>query len=295
MSIFVSSIGFGLVTASIFALAAVGFTLQFGATNILNLAYGDVMIASAFVAYLANSLGVNIWLCLVVGAAFGALASFLLNRLLLTPFIRRGTKLFGMVIVTLAAGLVIQNILLAITGSQFVSYSMDVGRTVSVGSIILTAAQIAIMAVAIVAMLAIHLLLNRTRLGKAMRATASNASLARSCGINTSRIVDLVWLISGALCGIAGVALGINTTSFDTSTGSEVFVVIIAAAVLGGIGDAYGSMLGALIIGLTTEVSAVVVSPAYKDAIAFLILVLVLLMRPEGIRTVFSSRREAAT
>jgi len=295
MSIFISSIGFGLVTASIIALAAVGFTLQFGATNILNLAYGDVMIASAFVAYLANNMGLNIWLCVLVGAVFGALASLLLNRLLFTPFLRRGTKLFGMVIVTLAAGLVIQNILLAITGSQFVSYSMDVGRTVNLGAVVLTTAQLVIMAVAVVAMLAIHFLLNRTRLGKAMRATASNASLARSCGINTGRIVNLVWLISGALCGIAGVTLGINTTSFDTSTGSEVFVVIIAAAVLGGIGDAYGSMLGALVIGLSTEVSAVVVSPAYKNATAFLILVLVLLIRPEGIRTVLSSRREAAT
>ncbi len=295
MSIFISSIGFGLVTASIIALAAVGFTLQFGATNILNLAFGDVMIASAFVAYLANNLGLNIWLCVLVGAVFGALASLLLNRLLFTPFLRRGTKLFGMVIVTLAAGLVIQNILLAITGSQFVSYSMDVGRTVNLGSVVLTTAQLVIMAVAVVAMIAIHFLLNRTRLGKAMRATASNASLARSCGINTGRIVNLVWLISGALCGVAGVTLGINTTSFDTSTGSEVFVVIIAAAVLGGIGDAYGSMLGALVIGLTTEVSAVVVSPAYKNATAFLILVLVLLIRPEGIRTVLSSRREAAT
>ncbi len=295
MSIFISSIGFGLVTASIIALAAVGFTLQFGATNILNLAFGDVMIASAFVAYLANNLGLNIWLCVLVGAVFGALASLLLNRLLFTPFLRRGTKLFGMVIVTLAAGLVIQNILLAITGSQFVSYSMDVGRTVNLGSVVLTTAQLVIMAVAVVAMFAIRFLLVRTRLGKAMRATASNASLARSCGINTGRIVNLVWLISGALCGVAGVTLGINTTSFDTSTGSEVFVVIIAAAVLGGIGDAYGSMLGALVIGLTTEVSAVVVSPAYKNATAFLILVLVLLIRPEGIRTVLSSRREAAT
>jgi len=142
MSIFISSIGFGLVTASIITLAAVGFTLQFGATNILNLAFGDVMIASAFVAYLANNLGLNIWLCVLVGAVFGALASLLLNRLLFTPFLRRGTKLFGMVIVTLAAGLVIQNILLAITGSQFVSYSMDVGRTVNLGSVVLTTAQL---------------------------------------------------------------------------------------------------------------------------------------------------------
>lgn len=294
MSILVASLGFGLVTASIFALAAVGFTMQFGVTNILNLAYGDLMIAAAFVAYACNSAGLNIWLCLPVCAIFGAVASMLLNRLLFSPFIRRGTKLFGMVIVTLAVGLMLQNIILAITGPSYFSYAMSVGQTLTIGSVVLTTSQVGIMAIAIVAMLAIHSLLAYTRLGKAMRATAANAALARSCGIRTDRIVDVAWMISGGLCGISGVALAMNTTSFNTSTASGVFVVIIAAAIIGGVGDAYGAMLGAVIIGLVTEMSAVVLNPAYKDAIAFVILVLVLLVRSEGIRAVVSTQREVA-
>jgi branched-chain amino acid transport system permease protein/neutral amino acid transport system permease protein len=294
MNLLISSFGFGLITASIFALAAVGFTMQFGVTNILNLAYGDIMTASAFVGYTCNSVGLNIWLCLVVGAMFGAVASLLLNRLLFSPFIRRGTKLFGMVIVTLAVGLVIQNTVLAITGPEYLSYSMSVGRTITVGAIELTVSQLGIIAIAIVAMLAVHSLLAYTRLGKAMRATASNPTLARSCGIRTDRIIDVAWLISGALCGGAGITLGMNTTSFNTSTASHVFVVIIAAAILGGVGDAYGAMLGAVIIGLVTEMSAAVIDPAYKDAIAFVILVLVLLLRPQGVRAVVSGQREVA-
>jgi branched-chain amino acid transport system permease protein/neutral amino acid transport system permease protein len=294
MNLLISSFGFGLITASIFALAAVGFTMQFGVTNILNLAYGDIMTASAFVGYTCNSVGLNIWLCLVVGAMFGAVASLLLNRLLFSPFIRRGTKLFGMVIVTLAVGLVIQNTVLAITGPEYLSYSMSVGRTITVGAIELTVSQLGIIAIAIVAMLAVHSLLAYTRLGKAMRATASNPTLARSCGIRTDRIIDVAWLISGALCGVAGITLGMNTTSFNTSTASHVFVVIIAAAILGGVGDAYGAMLGAVIIGLVTEMSAAVIDPAYKDAIAFVILVLVLLLRPQGVRAVVSGQREVA-
>jgi branched-subunit amino acid ABC-type transport system permease component len=294
MNLLVSAAGFGLVTASIVALAAVGFTLQFGATNILNLAYGNLMIACAFIGYFFNSLGMNIWLALICAGIFGAIVSALLNRLLLTPFIRRGTKLFGMVVLTLALGIVIENVILAITGSEneFVSYTVSADTTYTLGSIVLTLAQLEIMGVAIVAMLGIHALLTYTRFGKAVRATASDPSLARSCGIKTSRIIDVVWLISGFLCGVAGVALGINTTSFSPTTGSDIFVIVIAAAILGGVGDAYGSMLGALIIGLVTEMSAVMISPAYKDAVAFVILVLVLLIRPQGIRAVVSGQRE---
>jgi len=103
---FLHAIGFGIVTAAVMALAAVGFTVQFGVTNILNLAYGDVMTASAFVAYVTYSAGLNPWWGMVFGGLFGAVFSVLLNRLLYTPFIRRGARLFTMIIVTIAVSLI---------------------------------------------------------------------------------------------------------------------------------------------------------------------------------------------
>ena len=125
----VPSIGFGLVTASILALAAVGFTLQFGITNILNLAYGDLMTASAYIGWVVNQHGGSVAESLLAGAGFGAIASVLLNRLIYTPFLRRGTSLFGMVIVTLSTGVIIQNALLAIGGATFFTYQFNVGAT----------------------------------------------------------------------------------------------------------------------------------------------------------------------
>jgi branched-subunit amino acid ABC-type transport system permease component len=116
-----------------------------------------------------------------------------------------------------------------------------------------------------------------------MRATASNPALARVSGIRTDRIVDIAWMLSGALCGVAGVVLVVNTATFAASTGSSFLVIIIAAAVLGGVGHPYGAMLGALTIGLATELSATMISPAYKDVAAFVILAIVLLVRPQGI------------
>jgi branched-chain amino acid transport system permease protein/neutral amino acid transport system permease protein len=286
------AIGFGLVTASILALAAVGFTMQFGVTNILNLAYGEVMAASGFVALMVNRAGYSIWIGMAVSAVFGALFSYLLNRAVFIPFVRRGTRLFGMVIVTIAVGLIIENAILATTGPNFFSYSMDQESSYNVGPLILSTSQIVIMGIALVCMLAIHGVLRYTKLGMAMRATATDASLARGCGIRTERIVDVAWLISGAMCGLAGVALFINTTSFTAPTANSFLVVIVAAAVLGGVGQPYGAMLGALVIGLTSEIAATFFNPSYKNVVAFVILVAVLLLRPQGILAEIAAQKE---
>ena len=294
MNTLVPAIGFGIVTASILAVAGVGFTLQFGVTNILNLAYGDIMTAAAFVAYLVTSAGFSVWLALAAGAAFGSVFSVLLNRFLYIPFVRRGTRLFGMIIVTIAVSLILQNSLLAVFGASFFSLQMPRPASVHIAGMVFTTAQLAIIGIAIVAMLLIHLLLRYTKLGKAMRATATDPELARNCGIATDRVIDLAWAISGALCGLAGVILVMNVTSFTDTTGAQFLIPIIAVAVLGGIGQPYGAMLGALVIGIASELAAAVISPDYKNVVAFVILVIVLLARPQGILSEIATRKEVA-
>lgn len=294
MSQIVPAVGFGLITASILAIAAVGFTLQFSVTNILNLAYGDIMTACAFAALIVNRAGVNIWICLVVAAVFGAVFSMVLNRFVYFQFVRRGTRLFGMIIVTIAVSLIVQNGLLAIFRPTFFSFRFSQGPSYHVAGMVFTASQFAIIGVAVAAMLVVHFVSTQTRLGKAMRATATNPGLARSCGVATDRVIDLAWLISGALCGIAGVVLVLNTATFSETTGAGFLVPVIAAAVLGGIGQPYGAMLGALTIGLSSEVAAALINPAYKDVVAFGILIVVLLVRPQGILSEVASAKEVA-
>jgi len=156
------------------------------------------------------------------------------------------------------------------------------------------ATQLYIILIAALALVALHSLLRFSRIGKAMRATASDAELARNCGIQTKRVVDLAWLLSGLLCGIAGVALVMELGSFQSTTGGAFLVPIIAAAVLGGVGQIYGAMLGGLIIGIATELAAVYVNPEYKDVVAFGILIVVLLIRPQGILAEVASQKEVA-
>jgi branched-subunit amino acid ABC-type transport system permease component len=282
-SVFVTSIGFGLVAAAVLALAAVGFTLQFAVTNVLNLAYGGVMIVSAYAAYVLNHAGVEIWIAVIASIVAGALMSLFLNTVVYTPFQRRGTSSIAMVIVSLGMTLIFVFGTQAIAGPTNVSYAMSQGATVKVGSIELTVVQLVLIALSIVVMGLVHGLIRYTRLGKAMRATAANRNLARNCGIRTDRVVTITWLITGALCGLAGATFAINSGTFG-ATSTDVFLVLILAAVfLGGPGEPYGAMLGALVIGVATEVSASLIVSSYKDVIAFVILLAMLAVKPNGL------------
>ena len=287
MSLFLASLGFGLVTAAVLAIAAVGFTMQFAVTDVLNLAYGAVMIASAFVAYALNQAGVNVWIGLLAAAAAGAVGSVLLNQGIYTPFQRRigdaARSRITLVIVSLGMTLIIEFGLQAIVGGTSVSYTMSQGPTVKAGGLVLTAVQFVIIGLAVVVMAAVHGLLRYTKLGKAMRATSANRSLARNCGIRTGRIVTVTWAVTGALCGIAGTVFAINNGSFGATSADLFLVVILAAVFLGGPGSAYGAMLGALVIGLATEISAAYITPSYKDVVAFGILLIMMTVRPGGL------------
>jgi branched-chain amino acid transport system permease protein/neutral amino acid transport system permease protein len=283
MTVVVAAAGFGLVTASVLAIAAVGFTLQFGVTDVLNLAFGAVMIFGAFIAYLVNARGVSVWAGLVVAMAACSALSVLLNAGIYTPFQRRGASPITMVIVSLGMTLIIEFGVGAVAGGTSVSYQLANGPTYKAGGLSLSGVQLIIMALSVVIMAAVHGLLRYTRLGKAMRATAANRDLARTCGIRTRRVITLTWAVTGALCGLAGTVFAINEGSFN-ATSTDLFLILILAAVfLGGPGQPYGAMLGAVIIGLATELSAAFFPADYKYVVAFLALLIMLGVRPTGL------------
>ena len=283
MTIFLASVGFGLVTASVLAVAAVGFTLQFGVTDVLNLAYGAVMIAGAYIAYVINQAGLNIWVGLVVAVVACSAGSVLLNSGIYTPFQRRGATPITLVIVSLGMTLIIEFGTQAIAGGTSVSYTMAQGPSVRAGGLVLTAVQLVVIGLSVLVMIGTHVLLRYTRLGKAMRATAANKTLARNCGIRTSRVITLTWAITGALCGLAGVIFAMDAGSFDATSTDLFLILILAATFLGGPGQAYGAMLGAVVIGLATEISAAYITPSYKYVVAFVALLLILGIRPTGL------------
>ncbi len=282
--IYLHALGFGLVTASILSLASVGLSLQFGVTNYINFAYGEMLTFGAYFAWVANShYHWNIWLALLGGALATGVLGVILNLIILQPFVRRQYPVLFMLVVTFGLSLILANVLLAIWGADFRSYSVAHDAEYTIGPFLFTGRQLVIIGIAALAMVGVHVLLNYTKLGKAMRAMSDNPTLARNCGIDTEMVTNFTWLLSGFLAGLAGVVLAINISSFQPAFGGDFLFVIFAAVILGGIGKPYGAMAGALVIGIVTELAAVPLSSDFKNDAAFVILVLVLLFRPQGI------------
>jgi branched-subunit amino acid ABC-type transport system permease component len=279
----ISSLGFGIVTASVLLPAAVGFTLQFSTTNVLNISFGAQMTFAAFIALVCTQHGIGLWVALVIAGLFGAVTSGLLNRVLLAPFLRRGTSFFGMIVVTIALALIVEYLVEVIWGPGSSSYPLQSGSPLRIGSMIFSQEQLVVIAIGIAIAIGTHSLLRYTRIGKAMRAVAANKALAQSSGIRAQRVTDFAWILSGLMAGLAGVMLGISVSSISYTMGDTLLIEIIAAAVLGGVGQVYGAMVGALVIGVLLEESAIVLSGAYAPIAAFVVLIAVLLVRPTGL------------
>lgn len=279
----VSSIAFGVVLASIIALAAMGFTVQFGLTNVLNLSFGAVMTVGGFAAYIGNSRGFGGWLGLLVGGSAGAVLTLILGRGVFKAYARRGARLFEMMMVTLGLSLVINYAIQAITHNNIYQFTVLQSTPLRLGSILLTRTQLIIILIAVAVLAALQALLRLTKLGKALRAMASDPDLARASGIRTGRIVVFTWLLSGFLCGMAGVVYVINAQSIGYTTGQLFLPLVIAAAILGGAGSPVGAALASVIMGVVTEVVAAYGNSAYSTIAGFGILVVVLLSRPSSV------------
>jgi len=285
VTLFWLSVGFGFVTASVLAIAAVGLSLQFGITNYINFAYGDFMALGAFFAYVLNAevFHINIWVALVLGSLLMGVLAVFINRFLLSPFVRRFQRTFYVLIVTFGLSLILLNLEYSIWGADVRFYQTTISRAIHIGPILLTKDQLIVMGIAVVLMLGVHAMLKTTRLGKSMRAMADSTTLAMTSGIDTKRITTITWFISGTLAGISGTVLGITEGNLTPASGELFLFVIFAAVIVGGVGSIYGAMAGALLIGLATEISAAFINPAYKLDTAFVILIITLLVRPNGL------------
>jgi neutral amino acid transport system permease protein len=283
MSTLALGIGFGLVTASVLAISTVALSLQFGVTRVPNFAHGEIMTVGAYAALSTDQATHNAILAAVAAIGAGALLGVGINKLLFGPFRNRNVARLTLFVLTIAASLIIQNVVLLIYGGSTRSLPLGGGTPHRVGPFLFTAQQEIIIGLAIVIMLGVHLLLRYTYFGRAQRAVAENLALARTSGINAARVVNRTWLLTGSLAGLAGYVLGISTGGLYPAIGFQFLLVVFAAAILGGIGQPYGAMAGALVVGVTMEVSALYVSSDYKTVIAFGLLIVALLVRPQGL------------
>jgi branched-subunit amino acid ABC-type transport system permease component len=283
MSHLLEAVGFGLATASIVALAAVAVSLQVSVTNFFNFAFGDFMSLGAYVAWAANSSGVNFALSVVLGGlAVGALG-VVANYLVFRPFMKRGVRPVTLLIAGIGLSFIVQNALIVIWSPSPRRFTVNLGTALHLGPFLLTPGDLIMIGSSVGLLLLLHLMLTYTKFGKAIRATSNNIDLARSCGIDSDRVISVTWFIAGLLTALAGVGLVLQESTLSPTTGFTELFIIFGAVILGGIGRPYGAMIGALLVGVLTEVSGAYVNSAYKTSIAFGVVVVLLLFRPQGL------------
>lgn len=276
------SFGSAVVVAAVLALSAVGFTLRYAVSGVFDLTFGALMGVSVIVAFLLIQAGLSFWVGMLVAAIAMGVASVLVEALVVRPMTARSATAWVMMIVTFVLGLAIQAAVLGTFGPSFNSFSLS-GATHHLGSVVITTDQLWILLITVVAVFALGAVLHFSQWGRATRATATNPELAESCGVRVRTVRTVTWFVSGIFCGAAGVLEAVQVGSFTYSSWELFFPLIIAAAIVGGVGRVGGAVGGALLIGLVAALGAALISSAYEDVIALGILVVVLLVRPAGL------------
>jgi neutral amino acid transport system permease protein len=277
----------GVKFGAIIAITAIGLSLIFGTTGLINFAHGELVTLGASVAFLLNASVIGPQLQLIPAAlitvALGALFGVALERGLWKPLRQRGIGRIQLFIVSIGLSLLIRHIILVLLGTRPQPYAdYTIQETLQWGPVSITPRDLVITILSLLVLAGVGLMLQRTRVGKAMRAVSDNRELAESSGIDVSRVVLNVWVLAGGLAAIGGVFFGL-TQLVSWDMGFRLLLLMFAGVILGGLGTAYGVIAGSLVIGIVAQVSTIWFPVELQNAWALVVLILVLLVRPQGI------------
>ncbi len=273
----------GIIFGCIIALAAIGLSMAYRILNFANFAHGDFLTLGAYLAFFsAASLRIDFVAACALAIMVSAAFAIALDYVAWKPMRSKGASRTAIMILSIGVSLSLRNSLIIIFNPDVKRFPLPVREGMNFGGIVFTDFQIVVVLIAFAAMLMIHALLSRTALGKSMRALADNPDLARISGIDVDKVIRYTWGVSIGLAALAGIMYG-SITHINPNMGWSIILPMFAAAILGGIGNAYGAMAGGMIIGLTQEISTAFLPAEYKIAVSFVIMIIVLLFRPKGL------------
>jgi neutral amino acid transport system permease protein len=273
----------GLSTGAIYALGAVGLTLVYGILKLVNFAHGDFLTFGAYIAYLVNvTWGLPLAVGVVVTMIATAGIAVFFELVMWGPMRARRAGLLQLLLMSIGLALVIRSLVQYFWGTDIKLLDVNTTATVDFLGLRIGRTQLIVIVVGFIVLIAVGLMLRQTLLGKRMRALADDLDLAETAGINTRRVILYTWLFAGSLAGLAGV-LAAAVTSLSPEFGFDLLLPIFAAVILGGIGDAYGALAGGMLLGLATEWSTMFIDSRWKIAVGFVILLVALIVRPQGI------------
>jgi len=274
----------GLTLGSTYALIALGYTMVYGIVQLINFAHGEVYMIGAFVGlFLVTVLGVNIVVALVGAMLFCMLVGMLIERVAYRPLRGKSSRLSAL-ISAIGVSIFLQTLLALIAGTNTRSYPNIINnQTYNLGFAEVSLLQIIILGLSALLMIGLQVMIHKTRIGKAMRASSQDLDASYLMGINVNRVISFTFAIGSALAAAGGIMVGMYYNAVWPYMGMMAGLKAFAAAVLGGIGSIPGAMIGGLTLGVLEIMGVAYLTSSYKDAIAFGILILVLLIRPQGL------------
>ena len=266
-----------------YALLAIGYTMVYGIIKLINFAHGEIFMCGAFFTWwFMTALSIPFPIAALIGIMFSTLVGLSVERIAYRPL--RKAPRFAVIISVLGMSIFLQNMARVVWGAEFQTFDFEFGvAPIIIGNVVIPFKKVFILMVSVILMVALSLYVKKTYLGKAMRATAADSEAAEMMGINVNAVIVLTFAIGSALGAVAGILFAINYNSIDPFMGFNAGLKAFTAAVLGGIGNIYGAMLGGILLGIFEGIGAGYVSSMYRDAFAFGVLILVLIFRPEGL------------
>lgn len=271
----------GIVLGSVYALMAIGYTMVWNVLRFINFAHGEVYMGGAFVALYLSFLGVPIWIAYLGGILAGALLGYLMEKIVY-KHMRSAPKL-NLLIAAIGIGILLQNLAQLIFGASPKRLtSVFISKSVEIGGISLNQHYIFIIIVAIIVMILLEVFINRTLMGKAVQAASQNIEATQLMGINANKVISITFAVGSAVGAIAGILVGPIFLVFPTM-GIFAGLKGFTASVMGGMGNIPGALLAGLILGIIESFATGFISSGYRDAVAMVILLLILLIRPQGL------------
>lgn len=281
----ISRIIYGINFGLMLGLAAVGLSLVFGTTGLSNFAHGEMVTFGAIATFLLSSVvGLPIWLAIPVGVALSAGFGWTLDAGLFRPVRKKGLGIVQLMIVSIGLSLMLRYIMQFFVGGATQQLpGFDSPKIPLFGAVALSVTDIASMLLSIGVFVAFAYWLLKTKTGKATRAISDNPDLAAASGIDVDKVIRIVWIIAAGMAGLAGVLWAYFRPGIKWDMGTQILLLIFAAVVLGGLGTAFGALVGALIVGILIETSGLLIPADLKYVGALVVLILVLLVRPQGL------------
>ena len=274
----------GLTLGSVYAVIAIGYTLVFGVLNIVNMAHGGIIMMGAYIGLLLVTVaGWGLFPALIGAMVGGAILGYLLEVLALRPL--RGKKVTHLapLISTIGVSIFLESAALLVFGPQTRAFPTDYNQLMDFGLFKISEIQIISMGTAIVLMVLLTLLLNKTKIGKAVRATAENIETASLLGIHTRRIITFTVMLASALGAAAGMLIALSFNAIEPTMGTSMGFKGLAVLIMGGLGNVGGAMAGGFILGVAEVFSVAYGASSFRDAVAFGLIILILFIRPQGL------------